>query len=222
MKLVYARYGLQIDMKENRVDTLVIENPFAMVELVSQLWEQSNGGEGDFILSFDKTLKIEKNMEVILNPFSLDFNNRKITSALYGVLEETANSYVLEKAEINSSCIQVLEQILLSQSYMGIEYELDFAWNELFKLYGVKITKDYSSLLEKLIEYIKIMATLCGVRVICLVNIKCYLNSEELLELIRNVHYNKIQLVLVESQEAEKIADENIYIIDKDNCLITR
>lgn len=222
MKLVNAKYNLQVEMRENVTDCIIIENPTSMSNIVSELWAQCNGGEGNFILSQEKSLKIEKDMDIVLNPFALDFNSRKITAALYSNLVQSANSYVLEKAHLNSQIIQLLDQIMLDQIYSGIEYNMDFDWNDLFKLYGVKIAREYDSLLEKLVEYVKIMASLCNVKVICFVNLKCYLNQEEILEFIRAVNYNKIQLVLIEAHETERLVDERIYIIDKDNCLIAR
>ena len=57
---------------------------------------------------------------------------------------------------------------------------------------------------------------------LCLVNIKAYLNKQELMELYKVAFYNKINLVLIEMPEGEMIGEEKVYIIDNDRCLIVK
>ena len=55
-----------------------------------------------------------------------------------------------------------------------------------------------------------------------LVNIKQYLTENEISELYKLAMYSKIQLVLIEfNMYGKKSEYENIYIIDKDSCIIT-
>lgn len=63
---------------------------------------------------------------------------------------------------------------------------------------------------------------LLGIKVLCLVNIKAYLNKQELMELYKVAFYNKINLVLIEMPEGEMIGEEKVYIIDNDRCLIVK
>ena len=51
MKLVNGKYSLIINMQENMADMLVLENEAVMAEFVEQLYFQSFGQEGDFVLS---------------------------------------------------------------------------------------------------------------------------------------------------------------------------
>lgn len=57
---------------------------------------------------------------------------------------------------------------------------------------------------------------------LCLVNIKAYLNKQELMELYKVAFYNKINLLLIEMAEGEMIGEEKVYIIDSDRCLIVK
>ncbi len=55
-----------------------------------------------------------------------------------------------------------------------------------------------------------------------LVNIKQYLTENEISELYKLAMYSKIQLVLIEfNMYGKKSEYEDIYIIDKDSCIIT-
>ena len=70
MKLVNAELFLNINIEENKPVVLTIENPKVMAEVVGQLYELYNSGEGDFILSEDgKELPFERTTEIIINPF---------------------------------------------------------------------------------------------------------------------------------------------------------
>lgn len=89
-------------------------------------------------------------------------------------------------------------------------------------LYGVRLEKDYKILLEKLVEYIKIQAMLTENRIFCLVNIRAYLNQNELLELHSVAENQKISLLLIEATKPIKIIDETLYIIDIDQCLVIK
>ena len=50
MKLVHTKYDLTLEVKENVVTVLSVENPKAYSEILGDIWNQANGGEGAFIL----------------------------------------------------------------------------------------------------------------------------------------------------------------------------
>lgn len=222
MKLVNSKLNLNIEMFENVVNILVVENKITLSYVIENIWKQCNGQEGDFALSENKMLKIDKEMEVIINPFDLNFNNKKIISALYSNLSERANDLAEEKSELNSKIINFWDKIILSESYVGIEFALDFSWNDLFKMYNIKIDDNYDSLLSRLTEYIKLITNFCGIKVLCMINIKAYLSEQELSELYTCANHNKIFLILIEASESVKMPNENIFIIDNDDCLIVK
>ena len=82
MKLVNSCYGLEIKLDENQVMVLVVENALTMSRLTYDLINQCMGVDGTFVLSENTILKIEKECEIIINPFQLDFKNKKIMNAI--------------------------------------------------------------------------------------------------------------------------------------------
>lgn len=223
MKLVNSNYGLSIEMKEGITDILVIENPKCFADIVNDIFMQQNGDEGDFILSEDnKEIAIQKVLNIIINPFSLDFNEKRIVSKLYRDLTDVAMERIQEYSEINYKIVNELERITSVAGYSGISYNFDFDWKSLFKLYDVRIENNYETLIEKLIEYVKISSILCNIKVIVFVNLKDMLIKSELDELYKTASSIKIQLILIESCEKIKEADEHIYIIDNDMCIIEK
>lgn len=58
---------------------------------MQELYRQTEGAEGRFVLSAgDKELDIAKTVTMILNPFAIDLQDRKIVSKLYHQLEALA------------------------------------------------------------------------------------------------------------------------------------
>lgn len=78
MKLQYTDYGIELSLKENSVHRLCIESPQAYAEIVQSLYQQCNGEEGNAILSDGvQPLEFEKYAEILLEPFSLQFDTKK-------------------------------------------------------------------------------------------------------------------------------------------------
>ena len=223
MKLAYGKYQMCLDLRENEPIVFVLENPHVFAEFLQDFQNQISGSEESFALSEgEKEYKLSKVVDYVMDPFSLDFNKKAILNKLYAKMNVLGDEMVQEKAEVNASMLRILETILEELPYQNVEYQYDFAWQELFKLYGVKINCEYESLIEKLTEYIKISSTLAGFGVLLLVNVKNYLTKEEIKELYQQAAYSKTKLLLVEGQEREKLEGEKITIIDKDLCVIVK
>ena len=212
-----------LDLRENEPIVFVLENPHVFAEFLQDFQNQISGSEESFALSEgEKEYKLSKVVDYVMDPFSLDFNKKAILNKLYAKMNVLGDEMVQEKAEVNASMLRILETILEELPYQNVEYQYDFAWQELFKFYGVKINCEYESLIEKLTEYIKNSSTLAGFGVLLLVNMKNYLTKEEIKELYQQAAYSKMKLLLVEGQERKKLEGEKITIIDKDLCVIVK
>lgn len=223
MKLLNAKYNFSMELRENFVDILVIEKPSLMSELIMDMQKQCDGEEGEWVLAEEtKILQINKHICFLLDPFSYDINNRKMLSILYKQLEQQAFDFYEEKGNINSQIISVMDNIIEHMPYSAVSYNLELSWTSLFKLYDMKFDAECNSLLEKLIEVVKILSALHQYDILCLVNIKSYLEAEELMYLYEMAFYNKIYLVLLENTENIANNYENFYIMDKDLCFIRK
>ncbi|WP_419080568.1 type II-A CRISPR-associated protein Csn2, partial [Phascolarctobacterium succinatutens] len=73
MKLVYTELEQQLVFQENKVNVLVIEQKELFRRMIQELDKQISGEECGFVLSDNnKTIKIDKEICLILNPFALD------------------------------------------------------------------------------------------------------------------------------------------------------
>lgn len=149
MKLVNSKYNLDIEFEENISNTLVLENKQHMIDVIQNLILQLKGDEGDFVLSSEKNVKFDKVVEFITNPFEIDFNNKKIATKLFEQLTAVASECVEEYNFINGKIVGTLDDICSKIEYSNLEYNLEYEWKSIFKLYNVRIGENYNSLCKK-------------------------------------------------------------------------
>lgn len=221
MKLIHTGYDLEIVLRENQITVLSVENPQAYSAILRDIWNQTQGGEGDFILSDNEKMKnISKEIDCVFNPFALDCNDKRIITKVYQELKEQAGIYLVnEGAVLNGSIIEYLDKLLEHVPY-ALDYHMDFDVLNFLKLYGVKIDTCGGSLLEKIVEYLRVLSQVCSVKNFLFVGLKQYLTVEELKQLYEFVFYEKINLIIVESVHSQRVAGEKCWLLDKDLCII--
>lgn len=223
MKIVERELGIQIELKENVIAVLVVEDIDFRLSLIEELYLQMSGKDGNWILiENDKTYDLSKSVEMILEPFTLQLNNKKIKTKLYQDLKHIADeTFCIDGMELHSHISNYLEKLVGNAPY-PIRY--DDEWNvlELLKLYGVEIEDMSDNLVERVFQYIKMMNQVCNINIFFALNLKQYLTENQLKELYKLVQYSKIQLVLIEFDvRGRKLDGEEVYILDKDDCIIT-
>lgn len=221
MRIINELCGIELNFEEDKVNVLVIEKQELMSIVVNDFWNQSNGGEGEFIIADnDNILNPNKILECIINPFSVDVNDKKILTAIYKQLTDDANlDYQEELLELNSRIVHTIDNLLEAEQY-AFSLNLDLDVNGLLKLYNVKLDYEEERLIEKLINYIKLVHAICKKQIIVLVNMKTFFSSEEIEYLYEVSFYEKINLIMLETCSSEFISGEKITIIDSDNCFI--
>lgn len=221
MRLIHTGYHLELVLQENQIIVLSIENPKAYTDMLHDIWNQVQGENGEFILSEQEKIKnISKEMECIFNPFLLDCNDKKVIAKLYQELREQADSiFIKESILLNSSILEYIDKLFLQVPY-ALEYKVDFDIMGLLKLYGVKIDSFGESLLDKIVEYLRVMKQVCGVAIYVFIGLKQYLAEDELRKLYEFVFYEKIYLIIIEASHSQSIDGEKCWIFDKDMCII--
>ena len=221
MKLVHREYGIEIELQENQIPVLIIEAPETFSVLIQELYRSKQGGEEKFLLSeSDKLLNMGKSLELMVNPFAIDVNEKRIVQKLYQEIESRVQEQlVLETAEIHSKLISYLEEIVGKIAY-PVTFDLEENVLGLMKTYNVRLETESITLLEKLVEYFELLHQLCRIEVIVCVNLKSYLSEAELRQLYEAMFYEKISLILLENTQREKVEGERICIMDRDGCII--
>jgi CRISPR-associated protein Csn2 len=220
MKIVHSDIENQF-VFNGKINTLVIEENHLFCQYCYSVYEQINEELGKFVLSDkDEILSFPKNVEILTDYFALSLNDKKFIAKLYKHLQGIANEKLYKNGnELTSLIVNFLEE-LNSESDYPIDYNIESGISEILKAFNVKLSADYSNILEKIIAYINALINLTSVKLIIFVNLKCFLSDDELKNLYQFIKYNEVSVLFLENSIRTKIDDEFIVVIDKDLCEI--
>lgn len=224
MKISHPFFENPFLLEENKVNVLVVENQVFFAKLINELLQQVNGNEGSFVLSCNyKQLDIHKRIDIVIDPFTLDFNKKKIITRLYSQLKSNAigSEYYMDSKILLGEIVQFIEKISQTTEY-PLVYSDNIDIASIFKLAEIKIETSYENLTEKLLDYCSLVQEFCSDSCIVFINLKCYLSDDELGQFYKSISYKKINIMLLENTVREKrFVQEKIRIIDKDFCEIS-
>lgn len=224
MKLVHPDFLFQIEFKENKVTNIIIEAPEVFEKFLAEIYEQVLGNEGKWVLSENSIpLDLRKYVEIIINPFDIDINNKKILTKLYDRIKKNANETELyiKWNEMYSNIINVIEALIDDFDY-SLEYSDEIELKEFLKLIDLRFSMNSTNSLERLMDYMNLHNEILGTKVFVLVNIKSFYSEERLKYLYEQTFYKKFALLFLENKEYYKHIDDEVrYIIDKDSCIIS-
>ena len=85
-----------------------------------------------------------------------------------------------------------MDKLIQEVPYQMITKNLELELMKLLTMYEVRLEPQYSSLLERLVEYLKVLTHLLGVRFLTFTNICSYLETEELKSFLQMCTYLKL------------------------------
>ncbi len=222
MKLVHQELEGQIMIDTKNPCLWVIESPSRLSKVLQELIMQVDGKEGDFVLSEkEKEFDISKCVELIVNPFTVNINDKKILNRLYSELSELAygeNMYLLTQ-EVLAKLQSYVFKIEQESSYvLGMDEDIDIS--TVWKLLGVKFENYADDFFENIIKYVKVITEVLKKRLIILVNIGSYLTETQMDDLIKVSIYEEIPMLFIENMERTFSKEVTRYIIDSDECEI--
>ena len=190
--------------------------------ILKDLWNQSNGREGGFILSDKgKELSIAKETDIIFNPFQLSLNNRKILTSLYqGLIQESQESLQMETIRLRATVLDYLDQVVQRSEY-PLTYDDEIGMGEIFKAYCLRIDESSNDLAEAILQYLRISKRILDTKLFFFVNLKQYLTKEIIIFLYESLFYEKIFILDIESSQKYFLDYEKTTLIDNDKCIIT-
>lgn len=222
MKLVYTELEQQLVFQENKVNVLVIERKELFRRMIQELDKQISGEEGGFVLSDNnKTMKIDKEICLILNPFALDINSRKALTGLYNELGKLG----LNEENYLKTCSlkgQIAEYIydLLNQVDYALKFQDDFNLQSMFKALEVEFEAGEENFLEGLVYFMDVCSKFQKIKILAFVNLKTYLTNDDLQKFYKEAFYRKMLLLLLENSIEQELAEEVVCIVDDDLCVV--
>ena len=120
---------------------------------------------------------------------------------------------------MHGQIVAYIETIIQKIPY-NITFDLEENFQGLMKNYGVRLEEDEGTLVEKLINYVKVIHSLAGIRIVVFIGLQLYLSREELVLFYEFCAYEKVFLIMIENALKNKINSEKVCIIDQDCCII--
>jgi CRISPR-associated protein Csn2 len=222
VKIFWGECDLEIEIYEGDLAGICIENPTMFRRFTESLWNQANGAEGEiFLTQGEKPIRLNKEVCVIFNPYSVDVNERKIINRVYSEMQEISDmNYYTQQSKINSAVVSLLDEIGVHLPY-PLDYSLNLDFQQLLKIYGVKIEMHDTELIDRVVNYIRLSHQVLGTFIFVFVHFRAYFTQEELSRLREMILYEQIAVLMIENNVnlAESI-NEKWWIVDNDLCII--
>lgn len=221
MKLKIAGIESEINL-DNKINVVEILDKHLFKNIVNKLNNAINYDqdvEEIILTNEDVKINMNKNMQLIIDPFNIDFNSKDILSKLYAKLDQMNTLEMV----INDEFVTVVNKLI--QYVRDIVNDLTFecsmtdkiAFKDILKILSLKIdTEQYEKLEDKIMFLIDLISEFELCKIIVFVNIKQYIDNE-IAEIVYKYAISKeITILLIESTKCEKIEHENKLIIDED------
>ena len=124
-----------------------------------------------------------------------------------------------KKVELESIIANITDELIYRSRFSLKAGEINY--QNLFKAIEIEFDYEKNSVLERLIEYIKVTSELLKTKVYIIVNLDSFLSEEELVELEKFLLYNDIKVLALQNAIRREVKpSENLRIVDKDLCEI--
>ena len=225
MKMRIFSFETEICFSDDYVNVIQVENHKLFGNLVNSIYRMSNGIEEGIpeqivLEESGKVLNCSKETMFIMDFMDFDFNQRKIQNALYHYVEEVYNLEYERFDKFQTSFYNLNLDMFDILVELPFEYECkeNIEVQDYLKMIGLKVKQNgEQTILERLLLIIDVVHYFRLAKIVFLVNVKSFLENDELVELYKYSKYKKISLVLLESgAEIMPIQYEKILLIDND------
>lgn len=221
MKLKIAGIESEINL-DNKINVVEILDKHLFKNIVNKLNNAINYDqdiEEIILTNEDVKINMNKNMQLIIDPFNIDFNSKDILSKWYVKLDQMNTLEMVindEFATITNKLIQYVRDIVNDLTFECSMTD-KIAFKDILKILSLKIdTEQYEKLEDKIMFLIDLISEFELRKIIVFVNIKQYIDNE-IAEIVYKYAISKeITILLIESTKCEKIEHENKLIIDED------
>lgn len=223
MKLTHPLFSSPIRFRENRVPVLVVEEPASFRRLALDLIGQSEGCDGEFVLSRnDCCLNCGDSLRVFQDYAHLEAVDRRIqTKALSALLRAAQEALPGEALRLSRELQEYLAKLaLLSDAPVAYEQSENLA--SLLKAMDFRVDLGGLTPCEALLEQLLLAKRFLKEPCLILVHARTYFSAEEMRQLYAMAQYHKLHLMLLEARAPEPpLPDEELRLFDRDLCELT-
>jgi len=207
---------LNIDFLENNINlsndfvcSLEIENKNYFYRIVNILNQYSKGVLQDEI--YESNIKTK----IIIDYFNLEQSNKKVITHINKIIKNDLNEIDYEQLNKYYQKMILKYEEIIKQIDIPLEIDKEFNIDNLSKIFNISINYQ-NNILNNLFTLIDINKETKEFDLLVFINLKLYLTKEELKEFYKYAIYNKITILLVDSNSTGvSIENEKKIIIDQ-------
>ena len=218
--MIMKIFSLENDIifKEEYINVLQIQDKKLFTNVINSLNDNINNIEDTkeriIILDNDIEIKIEKEVLMIIDVFNIDFNQKKIQSALYNKIEKIYKQEFERMSEFQT----IFQKLQLNVLDVFNEFPFEFNYKEsigiqeYLKLLGLKISNNKGKIIDTVFSLIDVVEYLSVAKLLVFVNLKLYLSDDELNEIYKYAMYKKVNILLIETGEEKELEVSGVFV----------
>ena len=195
-----------IDFSKNHINVLQIQNKKLFAKMVSSFNNMCKGlsvecDEVITLLEQDEIVDFTKNVLFVVDFLNFDFNQRRIQTVLYQYIDKIIKLEPEILSNINNlqDSIHIEFMSIMEEFPFEILCKKDSSILDILKMYGIRIKANVDEkIIEKLFKLVELVQCLDLAKLIILVNVKQYLDSDEIVEFYKYCVYNNVKLLVLE------------------------
>lgn len=208
-----------LNIDDGKVLCLEIENKKYFYRFIKDLKTISIGSSNENITFYeeDKEINLAGKLKLVINYFDLEFDNKKTSNDIVKYINNNIDEE--EKYKLSQEILKIIKiyKKILNEFDIPLTVEENLSVETMTK--NLKITlNEKTDLLENILLLIDLEKAIKSNELLVFINLKQYLTKEELNELYKYSLYNKIKIMLVDSQsygitlnyEKKLIIDDNL------------
>lgn len=219
MKLAHPSLSEVFTIDNKAVNTLVIENQKFFREILLDIKAQTEGCDGDTVLSDnDKIISFSKYAEIFTDFLTFDINRKELLNRVISALEKEAYS--------ESNFMRTQETLASVENFidtLAFEYPCDIVPTKInisgiLKSAGIIIRSDGDDPLEKLIDYMELVREFEHDKLFITVNLRSYYDDENIAEFMKTVLSHEFKVFMIENKDYTLLDKEKRLTVDEDLC----
>ena len=220
MKLIIKYIDNDIELKENEISAIEIENKRYFYRIVKDLYDIYDNELSEDIYLIDdnnKEINISNKIKIFIDYFNFKLDSKKYTNDITKYINKVLSEETKETLLNQYKKIINLYKKELNNIDFPLVLDTDLDIENITKLIKVSIDTN-KELINNLFTLIDLENIFQTKNILVFINLKQYLSKEEIEELYKYSIYNRITLLLIDSQsygttltnERKLIIDENL------------
>lgn len=208
-----------INITGENVPTVVVESPDLLRRIISNIYQQINGNDGEAVLSENnKSLVFSKSADLLSSFIPFEINRKPLVTKIISKLESKSSEgdFYLKSAELLSEIEKYLNDLSFDFFCNIVYTKLNIG--ALLKAVGPEIVDDYDTVSEKILDYMELVREFDADKLFITVNMRSFVDTAEITEFMHSVVSHGFKVLMFENKDYDLIEYENRITIDKDLC----